>query len=200
MIEHRDYIEVAERTGLVNAIDNNLLFHSVQLAGKTNRRNIKLAFFCNISFRTVNDRNFFPEFVAFMEEHLELAPRLIFEFAHANLLEQNADVSGCLTRLAKLGFRFSIDRVASLGLDFTELAERNVGFAKIDAGKLLQLCYETDDPATLDTILRAFERSGITMIIAKIKEERQLVELLDHPVGFGQGYLFGKPRLARDGH
>ena len=86
----------------------------------------------------------------------------------------------------------------SLGLDFTALAERNVRFAKIDAGALLELCGETDDPATLDTILRAFDRSGITLIIAKIEQERQLVELLDHPVGFGQGYLFGKPRLAKD--
>ena len=198
LIEPRDYIGVAERTWLVSAIDNNLLFRSVQLAGKSSKRSFNFAFFCNISNSTINDHKFFPEFIAFMEEHRELAPRLIFEFAHANFLNQDPAVTDYLDRLARLGFRSSVDQVVSLGLDFTALAERNVRFAKIDAGALLELCGETDDPATLDTILRAFDRSGITLIIAKIEQERQLVELLDHPVGFGQGYLFGKPRLAKD--
>jgi cyclic-di-GMP phosphodiesterase TipF (flagellum assembly factor) len=35
------------------------------------------------------------------------------------------------------------------------------------------------------------------MIVEKIEHDSDLVELLDFEVDFGQGYLFGEPRLSR---
>jgi cyclic-di-GMP phosphodiesterase TipF (flagellum assembly factor) len=52
------YIEVAEREGLVSAIDNMLLFRCVQLILRTQRRNYDTAFFCNISRESLADTSF----------------------------------------------------------------------------------------------------------------------------------------------
>jgi len=39
--------------------------------------------------------------------------------------------------------------------------------------------------------------SRITMIVEKIETEPQFVELLDHNIRYGQGYLFGEPRESK---
>ncbi len=41
-------------------------------------------------------------------------------------------------------------------------------------------------------------RSDIDLVAEKIETERQVVEILDLKVDFGQGYLFGPPRQARE--
>ena len=44
----------------------------------------------------------------------------------------------------------------------------------------------------------ALTRAGIDLVVEKIEHERTVRELLDYGVDFGQGYLFGEPRPARE--
>jgi cyclic-di-GMP phosphodiesterase TipF (flagellum assembly factor) len=46
-------------------------------------------------------------------------------------------------------------------------------------------------------IKKWLDRDGLDLIVEKIKNEKQLVELLDFGIDYGQGYLFGEPRLSR---
>ena len=38
---------------------------------------------------------------------------------------------------------------------------------------------------------------GVALVGEKIESERQVVDLLDFAIDFGQGYLFGEPRPPR---
>ncbi len=40
--------------------------------------------------------------------------------------------------------------------------------------------------------------ADVDLIVEKIETERMLMELLDYHIDFGQGYLFGEPRLSQD--
>src|SRR3546814_1799574 len=55
MILPEQYIAVAEREGIVSAIDNMLLIRCIQLVRKIQNRGEKLDFFCNISSHTLGD-------------------------------------------------------------------------------------------------------------------------------------------------
>ena len=197
-IEPAKYLAVAERAGLVSAIDNNLLFRGVHLARKSQRRNLKLSFFCNISPYTLGDASFFPEFIEFMEGNAGLAANLIFEFAQSDLARHDDRATEGLGRLNDMGFRFSLDRVETLDFDFEALAERHVSFVKIEAGLLLEHLGDPDAALHLQRMMRTLDRAGILLIAEKVEAEQQIVELLDFPIDFGQGYLFGAPRLSRD--
>lgn len=198
IIEPTQYIAVAERAGLIAAIDNSLLFRCVQLVRATRRRGLNFGFFCNISGYTLRDESFFPQFIEFMEHNVELAGSLFFEFTQADFLSHGPGTAANLERLAALGFRFSLDRLTSLDLDSGDLARRYVEFVKIDAQSLLD---QLRDPATALLAHRlklALNGAGISLIVGKVEEEEDLVELLDFPVEFGQGFLFGQPRLSRE--
>jgi cyclic-di-GMP phosphodiesterase TipF (flagellum assembly factor) len=191
MILPEQYVGLAERAGLVTAIDNMLLFRCVQLVRKVHRKKENVDFFCNISPHTLADADFFGDFVEFLESNEELAPHLIFEFAQADFARWSEAGAALLDRLANLGCRFSIDRVTNLDLDPPTLAARQVRFVKIEVDRLLN---ETQ----LDFgLLRALRRHRIDLIVEKIEDEARLVKLLDYEIDFAQGYLFGAPRLAR---
>ena len=187
------YIELAEESGLITAIDNMLLFRCVQLVRKIQRENMEVGFFCNISPHTLEDEDFFGDFVEFLEGNAELAKNLVFEFAHDDFLDQQRSTVLQLERLLELGCRLSVDQVESLSVDPDRLFKREIRFVKLEASELLS----DSGRGTFSALKRELDRRAIDVIVEKIEDEQDLIELLDQGIDFGQGYLFGEPRLAR---
>jgi len=200
IIVPEQYIAIAEREGLITAIDNMLLFRCVQLLRRSQSKNQNVGFFCNISPYTLADHEFFGEFVHFMSENAELAPNLIFEFAQSTVADRDDDIERQLIRLATMGFRFSMDQVASLSLDYDALAERHFKFVKIDARTLIEEFDAPNSRLDIDVVdlKRTLERHGIDLIVEKIESEPMLLDVLDLHVDFGQGYLFGEPKVGQE--
>jgi cyclic-di-GMP phosphodiesterase TipF (flagellum assembly factor) len=197
MLVPNQYIGIAEREGLVAAIDNMLLFRCVQLVRRTQSKNANIGFFCNISAHSLTDRHFFTNFVEFMADNTQLAPHLIFEFPYAIIANRDEEIERHLRHLASLGFRFSVDQVSSLNIDYDDLVSLRFKYIKMDAETLLTEVREPTGPIAVEDIKRIADRHGMDMIVEKIESEQQLLNLLDLRIDYGQGYLFGEPRLAR---
>jgi cyclic-di-GMP phosphodiesterase TipF (flagellum assembly factor) len=191
------YIGIAERFGLVGAIDNLLLFRCVQLIRRTRSRNYDVAFFCNVSGDSLADTGFISDFVDFVAENPDLAPSIYFEIGQSDLENAPPESIDNLSRLAELGFRFSLDQVTHLNLNFSSLAARSFRFVKVNAKFLLDSSADIKSDIAVADIKHQLDRYGLNMIVEKIEQESDLVELLDFEVDFGQGYLFGEPRLSR---
>ncbi len=199
MVVPSQYIAIAEREGLITAIDNMLLFRCVQLVRKSQHQNSNIGFFCNISAHSLTDRHFFRNFVEFVADNTVLAPNLIFEFAQSTIIDGDRDMDRLLDYLASRGFRFSIDQVGSLNLDYGELARRHFKFVKIDAATVMNDLRSESPHVAPEDVKRMIERHGIDLIVEKIESEPMLLDLLDLRIDFGQGYLFGEPRITRLG-
>ncbi len=205
------YLEVARREGFVGAIDNLLLFRCVQLVRRAQSRNHNVGFFCNISANTLADRAFFSDFVDFLASNVELSRNLIFEFSQEDVDAHGAEIDEYISRLGRLGFFFSLDRVRDLAkLDIQGLGRKRFKYIKIDAAQLLDRekavpASDSEDaaaPAIIGVNVAALKRvldvHGIDLIAEKIETEQDLVELLDYRIDYGQGYLFGEPRISKD--
>jgi cyclic-di-GMP phosphodiesterase TipF (flagellum assembly factor) len=192
------YIDIAERHGLITAVDNLMLFRCIQLIRRLRRGNTSAGFFLNISHHTLADRDFFQQFINLMSQHVELAPNLVFEFAQRGIESADQAVWADLGRLAQMGFRFSIDQIYSLDIDVADLSSRHVRFLKFGADTLLSAVAAGqigEDPGALKRILDSY---AIDLVADRIESETVLRELLDLHIDFGQGYLFGEPRLVRN--
>ena len=75
----------------------------------------------------------------------------------------------------------------------------SVGAYWPNAGTALETLQDADASLQLHRMKRALDRAGINLIVEKIEEEEQFIELFDFGIDFGQGYLFGNPRLSREG-
>ncbi len=196
LIYPRDYMRVAEPAGMMPAVDNILLFRCVQVVRKLVQRNKQAGVFCNISAFSLLDSEFFPQFIDYMKHNKDLAPNLIFEFSQETVTGAGALEIESLEALADLGFRFSMDQVSNLKLNPRALHDRNFRHLKISAARLL----DTDDAGDIHVgdLKELLARNGIALIADRIEKEREVVNVLDFNVEYGQGFLFGEPRPVRD--
>jgi cyclic-di-GMP phosphodiesterase TipF (flagellum assembly factor) len=191
------YIDIAERYGLVTAIDNMLLFRCIQMLRRLRKANANVGFFLNISHRTLADRDFFREFINLMAQNAELAPAIVFEFSQRSLEAADESLGRDLDRLAQLGYRFSVDQVSTFDVNVAALSSKHFRFMKIEATRLIKAAASGvmgDDPKAFKKMLDSY---GVDLIVDRIESEPMLLELLDLHIDFGQGYLFGEPRIAK---
>lgn len=186
------YIAVAERAGLMAAIDNMLLLRCIQLVRRIQKKGERVGFICNLSPNTLRDSEFFGDFVDYLDANLELAPSLIFEMSQADFAKLDDQAEDYLERLWQLGAALSIDGVRDLEFDAAKLAARRVGLIKISANALLD-----SSPQEVIALRRSLAQAEIDLIVERIETDAQLVELLELGIDYGQGYLFGEPRPAR---
>jgi cyclic-di-GMP phosphodiesterase TipF (flagellum assembly factor) len=201
-----EYLSVAEPEGLVAAIDNLLLFRCVQIVRRLARQDRKVGIFCNISLASLADESFFPQFLEFLSANKDLAGALIFELGQAAFDQRGPIEARHMARLADLGFRFSLDKVVDLDLDFNDLARADIKFIKVGAQMLLDQLEENEGRLIIRSLpdlhasdfARLTRRYGVETIVEKVESERQIVDILDLDMAFGQGHLFGEPRAIRD--
>jgi cyclic-di-GMP phosphodiesterase TipF (flagellum assembly factor) len=188
-----DYLRPAEGAGLIATLDNLLLFRCTNLVRQLGPRRPGTKIFLNLSAGSLGDTGFLREFVGFMRQNRALAERLVFEVAAADLPALAGPIQEQLEALAALGFGFSIDRASHLNLDPAALAALNVQYVKIEAAALMM----DQGPVRRDDLKAWLARQTIELIATHIETERQVVEILELGIDYGQGYLFGEPRPAR---
>ncbi len=188
------YLRLAEDSGLVGTLDNLLLFRCIQVIRRLGPRRPDLRFFCNISSVSLNDKEFFPQFIDFMMENNELSDRLIFEFSQKDVLRQSPMVGRSLATLGRRGFRFSMDHIIDLNMDLADLSSRYFRYAKVGAN----LVCDQESDIHPDDLKEAFSRYDLDLIVEKIENDQTIIEILDYGMDYGQGYLFGEPRLSSD--
>ena len=201
-----EYLAVAEPEGLVPAIDNLLLFRCVQIVRRLAKQDRKIGIFCNISLASLGDESFFPQFLDFLSQNRDLSGALIFELGQQAFEERGGAEARHMAKLADLGFRFSIDKVTDLELDFQDLARADVKFLKVSAEVLLSQVLEVEGRMAMRSMrdLQAADfssltrRYGVEVVAEKIEAERQVIDVLELDIAYGQGHLFGEPRAIRE--
>src|SRR6187401_1251841 len=78
-----DFLGPAEGSGLMPAIDNLMVFRSVQVVRRLSTKNREVGLFCNMSAGTLANGIVFQEIVDFLGANRVLAPYLVFEFSQA---------------------------------------------------------------------------------------------------------------------
>jgi cyclic-di-GMP phosphodiesterase TipF (flagellum assembly factor) len=201
-----EYLQVTEREGLVSAIDNLLLFRCVQIVRRLARQDRKVGIFCNIALGSLADETFFPQFLEFLSENKDMAGALIFELGQAAFKQRGSVEARNMAKLADLGFRFSLDKVTDLDLDFQDLSRADVKFLKVGADLLLSQLLEVEGRMAIKSLrdIQASDfaaltrRYGVELIAEKVESERQVVDVLELDIAYGQGHLFGEPRAIKE--
>ncbi len=191
-----DYLPLAEREHLMPRIDNVMLVKCVQLLRRVGADSRLKGVFCNLSAQSLRDRDFFPELVEFMEENSALSDSLTFQVSQRAVLDLDADELAGLKSLGKLGFVFSLDRVADLDVDFAALRDHFFRYIKIEAKTLLHDLESAGASVAAADMTRFLDRFDLKLIAERVEDEASLTRLVEYGVDLAQGDLFAKPRQA----
>ena len=197
-IEPERYLAAGRRSGLETELDNMLLFRSVQMLRKAQQQNYSTAFFCTISHRSLVDRKFFPDFLAYLGKCADLAPNVVFGVSLQDIARPKTEIAGDLRALVESGFRLCLTDVDDIDLDVPALSAQGVQFVRLDADILMPATKFDMEANRVRVLKQALDRAGVDLIVANIENEPMLVELLDFNIDLGQGTLFGEPRALEE--
>ena len=197
IIPAEDFIEDAERAGLMPRLDNMMLFRCVQVIRRLQLKNRDVGVICNLAAATLADAGEFKKLLDFMEANRALAPALTFELTQSAYRGFGPIEQEGLAALAERGYRFSMDHITDLRMEPKDLADHWFRFLKVPADLLLNKATATQSDIHPEDFADLLARSGIDVIAEKIENEGTVVDLLDYDVRFGQGFLFSAPRPVR---
>jgi cyclic-di-GMP phosphodiesterase, flagellum assembly factor TipF len=190
----QEYLRPAESAGLIGTLDNLLLFRCITLIRNLGPRKPGTKLFVNLALGSLRDSEFLGDFAYFMSKNEALAARLVFEIAAPDLIALDGGVFAQLAQLAKSGFGFSIDLGDNIDLPDDIWRALNIKYVKLRAACLAAEC----NGFAFDRLRAQLRQHKAALIATHIEHERDVIDVLDIGADFGQGYLFGKPRLARE--
>lgn len=190
------YAPVAEQEGMISSIDNLLLIRTVQLARRALQKNQDYAFFCSLSGFTLTDNAFLEDFMTLMEDNARFASKIIFQFAQNDIDALAPRLRQVTERLARSGYRFAMDRVQFLDIDYEDLGALNFRYVKLPVPLLLLHKLQAPEEEDLRNLRRTVDRFAIDLVAEQLDTEEQVKDLIDYNIDFGQGGLFGLPQLA----
>jgi cyclic-di-GMP phosphodiesterase, flagellum assembly factor TipF len=197
LVEASAFLPEAVQSGQIARIDNLLLFRSIQVIRRLTSRNRNAVLFCNISSVSLVDETFFPGFLEFVKANQNFADVLVFEFSQSDIAEMGAVELESLSALYDQGFRFSVDQISDMKMDFNSLAGRGFKYGKLHADYLIgrrEAIHGHIHPSDFGDLLH---RYGMELITDHVETESQVLELLDYDVKLAQGNLFSPPRPVR---
>ena len=101
--------------------------------------------FCSIYNHTLIDQNFFPQLLDYLQHSPDLSNSLLFELGQDVFERCGPQEKANLHRLAEMGYRFSMNDVNTLDLNFAELRDRRFSFVKILPELILSSLPDEDD-------------------------------------------------------
>lgn len=186
------FVPLAKSSGLMPLIDNLLLVKSVQFLRRIGPDSKVKGVFCSLSVQSLLDSEYFPELVEFLEENGALSDSLFFELSQAAVAGLSSEGLQSLDTLGKLGYRFALDHVADLDIDFAGLRDRPFRFVKL--GLETYLRGRQASAVFLDDLQSHLRRFELELIVDKVDDETELSRLLETGVELAQGRALGEPR------
>jgi EAL domain-containing protein (putative c-di-GMP-specific phosphodiesterase class I) len=121
--------------------------------------------------------------------------RLELEITETSLLEDRADVAGCLEVLTARGVKLVMDVYGSGYSSITNLRRYPFHKLKIDRSYVAALGEDPVAEVIIDSALALGKSLGLTVVIEGIESEEQRARVADKAPDQLQGFLFGRPTV-----
>ncbi|MBV8534778.1 MAG: EAL domain-containing protein, partial [Alphaproteobacteria bacterium] len=188
-----EMVHFAEQLGVVAEFDLAVCERAIAAITEKTTGGRRPVLAVNISGRSLESEIFAGELDTLLREHADLAPHLMFEITESALITRMNDVQKLVARLRQRGFRVCLDDFGAGSSSFHYLNAFPVDFVKIDGKYVKNALDSARDRAFLKAMAQLCHDLDTATIAEMIETELQADLMKELGVGFGQGYLFGKP-------
>jgi diguanylate cyclase (GGDEF)-like protein len=193
----REFIPVAERTGLIVAIGEWVLETACRQAKSWQELGLPpLSIAVNLFKHQLRRQNF-VEYVAAVLAHTGLDPALLeLELTEGALLGNTAESIVILDQLRAMGIKIAIDDFGTGYSSLSHLTRLPLDTLKIDRMFIRGLGDGTDDGAVAQAIIAVSRSLKLKVVAEGVEDEFQLSFLRQHGCAEAQGFLFSPPVSA----
>jgi EAL domain-containing protein (putative c-di-GMP-specific phosphodiesterase class I) len=147
----------------------------------------------NVSGMTASDRPTLEAFVAYIESHADVAPRLIVELTETAALIDIEESMRFVSRVRALGAKVAIDDFGAGYTSFRNLQSLNVDMVKVDGSFVKGLADSRDNQIFVRTLVDLAKNFKLETVAEWVADAREADILRAFDVDYLQGFYYGKP-------
>ncbi len=188
-----EFIEVAERCGLIHDIDHMVLHKATAAMETAHHNGHDVKFTINLSAHSLSD----PDLLPLLEKLLTTTPvptkNFIFEITETAALADFSAACTLIDTIKKMGCHFALDDFGVGFSSFFYLRELPVDYVKIDGSFIRHLARNRDDQMLVKSMNDVARWFGKQTIAEAVEDAETLTLLKSYNVNYAQGFYIGKP-------
>lgn len=196
-LDNTAFIAETRGTGLLPLLEAVKVSSTKRLAVQMMNRGRTGEFFTAVDGEALSEQQFGADVETITSGDQTLAARLVLAFTQADVRSLTPAQIRTMDAIVALGFRFSVEAITDLDMDFEALAKRGFAFAKLDAAVFLDGLPIGTVRVPSHDICKHLGGAGLVVIVGKIADEASRARIANCGARLGQGALFGLPRPVR---
>ena len=190
------YLNFAENAGLIAEFDYAMANQVINIVRASGDGSALPTVAINLSAKSLSNPRFLNSLVGMLNRDRMVASSLGFEVTGSGDLDNLASINNALQALKRTGACVGLDDFGIGGSDVNIFKRLDVDYLKFDGGYVASISETPRAAAYLKSITQLCDELEIITVAKKVENETDMAFLADNGFGYGQGYLFGKPRLA----
>lgn len=187
------FVRLAETSGLVADLDLAVAEVTVSRLLEVAEKGRPLSIAVNLSGRSIETPGFSERLCKVFSVRRALSQLMILEITDCDAIT-NLDLAGSFVRNLRLqGYRVTLDDFGARGASFELLRRIEVDYVKIDGRFIAESRKDERTKALVVAMTGMCRALGVTAIAEQVEDPETIDFLRECGVGYGQGYLFGKP-------
>jgi EAL domain-containing protein (putative c-di-GMP-specific phosphodiesterase class I) len=199
LVQPAEFIELAERTGLINEIGRWVLCTiCAQIASWTERGYEVPRIAINLSPRQLASPGLVESFREVITDARVPPDRIEFEITENAIMERPDEMIGTLRELKAMGARLAIDDFGTGYSSLSYLKRFPLDYIKIDRAFIADVMSNRIDADIVRTIIALAHALEVEVIAEGVETATQRQFLKEHQCHYAQGYLLSKPVPAAE--
>ncbi len=192
------FIEIAERSGMVQELDRWVVARALELLGERERAGEPVSLHVNLSGASLTD----VSVLEFIERRLDEGDgdpsRCTFEITKSARVDDYETAIGFADRLTEFGCEVAIDDYGAGFSPFHHLKQLPFDVIKIDGSFVREMTRNDADQLTVKAIVEIARGLGKTTIAEFVEDDATERMLREYGVDMAQGFHLGRPVEAAD--
>lgn len=191
-----EFIALAEETGLISALNAQIMSQTIDFASQVHERlddaASQVTVGLNLSPLQLHQPSLVEDIQRCMEQHGLPAHRLEIEITETAAMRDPDRAARMCTQLRDLGLRLTIDDFGTGHSSLSQLHRLPVHRLKIDRSFVRDLGADEDSQAIVRTILKLARSMGLETVAEGVENHQQLRFLTEEGCNLVQGWLFSR--------
>jgi len=187
------FVPLAEQTGIIGPMTDWVVSEAVAQYQRWRQEGFDFCVAVNLSARNLLENNL-PDQVASLLKKYGMPPRCLeMEITETSIMSDVRQATEVLSRLKKIGVRFSIDDYGTGYSSLSYLRRLAVDAIKIDRSFVFGMKDDADDEVIVRSIVELGHNLGLKVIAEGVEDQETWGQLLAMGCDIAQGYHIARP-------
>ncbi len=193
VLSPEQFIPVAERIGLIRAIDKLVVDKALAVHKALLKKGQKLILSINLSGQALVDEDLQNHIYESLTSPQVEPGSIIFEITETSAVSNFASARQLMERIRSLGCSFALDDFGVGFSSFYYLMHLPVDYVKIDGSFIKKLEYSQEDQVLVQALAEIAQRLGKETVAEFVENAKILKLLRRYGIHYAQGYHVGRP-------